>query len=77
MTASCTLFYVSTQYYFQVLSDVEVNLLPLNHSVTENKSFPVCAELTAGLLGCNITVPLLVVPGGSALRENKLFLCSV
>ena len=37
---------------------VEVGLVPLNRSVSENETFQVCAQLTAGQLGCNITVPL-------------------
>ena len=37
---------------------VEVGLMPLNRSVSENETFQVCAQLTAGQLGCNITVPL-------------------
>ena len=37
---------------------VEVGLVPLNRSVSENETFQVCAQLTAGRLGCNITVPL-------------------
>ena len=54
--------------------DVEVGLLPLNRSVTENETFPVCVEITAGILGCNITVPL-EVEEGSALGKKivKIF----
>ena len=37
---------------------VEVGLVPLNRSVSENETFQVCVQLTAGRLGCNITVPL-------------------
>ena len=44
-------------------------MLPLNRSVSENETVQICAEITAGLLGCNITVPL-VVEEGSALGEN-------
>ena len=48
---------------------MEVGLLPLNGSVSENETFQICAQLTAGRLGCNITVPL-VVEEGSALGEH-------
>ena len=44
--------------------------MPLNRSVSENETFQICAEITTGLLGCNITVPL-VVEEGSALGEEK------
>ena len=37
---------------------VEVGLVSLNRSVSENETFQICAEITAGQLGCNITVPL-------------------
>ena len=53
-----------------ILTDVEVGLLPLNGSVSENETFQICAEITAGLLGCNITVPL-VVEEGTALGEEE------
>ena len=53
-----------------ILTDVEVSLLPLNRSVSENETFQICAEITAGLLGCNITVPL-VVEEGTALGEQE------
>ena len=53
-----------------ILTDMEVGLVPLNRSVSENETFQICAEITAGLLGCNITVPL-VVEEGSALGEEK------
>ena len=49
---------------------MEVGLLPLNHTVSENETFQICAEITAGLLGCNITVPL-VVEEGYALGEEE------
>ena len=50
-------------------TDVEVGLLPLNRSVTENETFPICVQITAGVLGCNITVPLEVLGGNSTLGE--------
>ena len=58
----CTLITKSTSI------DVEVALVPLNRSVTENETFSVCVNITAGQLGCNITVPL-VVHNGTALGE--------
>ena len=51
-----------------IITDVEVALVPLNRSVTENETFSVCVNITAGQLGCNITVPL-VVQDGTALGE--------
>ena len=52
---------------------MEVGLVPLNRSVSENETIQVCAEITAGLLGCNITVPL-VVEQGSALGKSERML---
>lgn len=51
-------------------SVVEVGLLPLNSTVSENETFPVCVELTAGSLERNVTVPLLV-GDGSAMGESR------
>ena len=51
------------------VSVVEVGLLPLNSTVSENETFPVCVELTAGSLERNITVSLLA-GDGSALGES-------
>ena len=45
---------------------VEVGVLPLNSTVSENETFSVCVELTAGSLERNITVPLLVMPGSAS-----------
>ena len=49
-------------------SVVEVGLLPLNSTVSENETFPVCVELTAGSLERNITISLLV-GNGSAMGK--------
>ena len=60
-----------------VIIDVEVGLIPLNRSVTENETFQICAEITTGLLGCNITVPLVVEEGsalGKYITENSNFM---
>ena len=60
-----------------VIIDVEVGLIPLNRSVTENETFQICAEITTGLLGCNITVPLVVEEGsalGEYITENSNFM---
>lgn len=54
--------------FFCYILVVEVSLIPLNGSVSENDTFRVCVNVTAGVLGCNITVPL-VVQNGSALGE--------
>lgn len=45
---------------------VEVGLVPLNCSVSENETFQICAQLTAGQLGCNITVLLEVTTEGNS-----------
>ena len=45
---------------------VEVGLLPLNSTVMENETFPVCVELTAGALERSITIPLIVEPGSAS-----------
>ena len=54
-----------------MIVDVEVGLLPLNGSVSENDTVPVCVEITAGTLGCNITVPL-EIQEGSALGNKTI-----
>ena len=46
-------------------SVVEVGLLPLNSTVSENETFSVCVELTAGALELDIFVPLIVEPGSA------------
>ena len=46
-------------------TDVEVGLVPLNGSVSENETFQICAQLITGQLGCNITVPLDVTTEGN------------
>ena len=61
--------YKLTSAYVNLPVDVEVGLLPLNRSVTENETFPVCVEITAGTLGCNITVPLEVQEGSALGKE--------
>ena len=43
-----------------ISTDVEVALVPLNRSVAENETFSICVNITAGQLGCNMTVPLVV-----------------
>ena len=40
--------------------------MPLNRSVSENETFLICAQLTAGQLGCNVTVPLDVSTEGNS-----------
>ena len=57
-----------------ILIDVEVGLVPLNRSVSENETFQICAEITTGLLGCNITVPLVVEEGSALGEENSNFM---
>ena len=49
-----------------LLTVAEVGLVPLNRSVAENETFSVCAQITAGLLGCNISVPLDVTVQGNS-----------
>lgn len=39
---------------------MEVSLQPVNTSVSESVSFPVCVEITNGTLGRNISIPLIV-----------------
>ena len=48
---------------------VEVGLLPVNMTITENATFPVCVQLTNGILGRDIIIPL-VVESGSAVGET-------
>lgn len=48
---------------------VEVGLLPVNFTVSENETFPICVKLTAGTLERNVTVPLQV-QAGSAVGET-------
>ena len=48
----------SFKVYIFTSTVVEVGLLPLNRSVAENETFDICAEISIGHLGCNITVPL-------------------
>ena len=65
--------------YNQVLflySVVEVGLLPLNSTASENETFPVCVELTSGSLERNITVPLLV-GDGSAMGESPCIMINL
>ena len=44
---------------------MKVGLLPLNSTVSENETFSVCVELTAGALERDISVPLIVEPGST------------
>ncbi len=53
------------------LTVVEVGLIPLNFSVTENETFPVCAMVTNGILGCNLTI-YLGANSSSAVGESDL-----
>ncbi len=49
---------------------MEVHLLPLSYTVvSENETFSICAELTNGTVGCNVTVTL-DVRSGSAVGET-------
>lgn len=59
---------LSSLYYVLLLIStvVEVGILPLNSTVSENETFSVCVELTAGSLERNVTVPLLVIPGSAS-----------
>lgn len=49
---------------------VDIGLIPLNYSVSENETFPVCVAITNGTLGCNLTV-YLGVESGTAVGEAK------
>ena len=59
-----------------LLTVAEVGLVPLNRSVAENETFPVCAQITVGLLGCNISVPLdVTVQGNSTIGMYTKLAC--
>ena len=49
-----------------MITVVEVGILPLNATVSENETFSICVELTAGSLERNVTVPLIVEAGSAA-----------
>jgi hypothetical protein len=51
--------------------------VPLNRSVSENETFQVCAQLTVGRLGCNISVPLDVATEGNSTIGKTIPLIDV